>query len=173
MSEEIPKIIPYNKENKNYRKNLGDDKIFIFQCSNENEKLRIGLKEINAYSPYYYEAFYTKEELNKKNEAFKAIKDVDNIINQLLKLFENKDTILKYADEGQNIIVSFQVPTWAEIVEISFELEKKTIENKDEGLMFLFDIQKNNISIINEIKEKCKNNPNDPIAKEILKLLPN
>ncbi len=173
MSEEKLEIIELNEDNKKCRKNLGDDKIFRFECTKIDEKLRIGLKEINAYSPYYYETFYTKDELNEKNEAFKAIKDIDKIIDQLEKLFEKKETILKYAEDEQNIIVSFQVPTFADIIEIPFELEKKTIENKDDGLMNLFKIQKINIEIINEIKEKCKNNSNDPMAKEILKLLPN
>ena len=146
MSEEKLEIIELNEDNKKCRKNLGDDKIFRFECTKIDEKLRIGLKEINAYSPYYYETFYTKDELNEKNEAFKAIKDIDKIIDQLEKLFEKKETILKYAEDEQNIIVSFQVPNFAEIIEIPFELEKKTIENKDDGLMNLFKIQKIMIS---------------------------
>ena len=81
-------------------------------------------------------------------------------------------SVLKNGEDDESIIVSFQIPNFAEIVEINFDLEKKTIEKKDDGLIFLFKLQKKNINIINEIKKECENNPNDPIAKEILKLLP-
>lgn len=172
MSEEAPEIIKIDKKNEKCRKTLGDDKIFRFECEHIDEKLRLSLKEINAYSPYYYEAFYEKEELNKWKSLFKAIEKIDELIEQLLKLFEKKETILKEVDNGKKISICFKVPNFAEIFDVKFDLERKTIENKDDGLMLLFEIQKDNLKIINEIKEQCKNNQNDSLSKEILDLFP-
>ena len=109
MSEEAPEIIKIDKKNEKCRKTLGDDKIFRFECEHIDEKLRLSLKEINAYSPYYYEAFYEKEELNNRKSLFKAIEKIDELIEQLLKLFEKKETILKEVDNGKKNSICFKV----------------------------------------------------------------
>ena len=51
--------------------------------------------------------------------------------------------------------------------------KKKTIEEKDKALLFLFDIEKKNINILNRIKEQCLKNPKEPACQKILELLNN
>ena len=171
--EEKLRIIKIDEvEDKKTIKKLEPDKMFKFECENKNEVLKISLKEINVYSPYYYEAFYTKDNLFKKNDIFKSVKNIDKIIEQLLKLIE-KNATLKKADDDDKIIISFQIPSFAETIDINFELEKKTIENKDDGLMFLYEIQRKNQDIIEEIKKLCKRKKNEQISKQITQIFAN
>ena len=163
------KIIKIGQVDKKYVKKLGDDKIFKFECENINEKLRIGLIEINAYSPYYYEAFFSKDDLDEKNDVFRAKRTIDEIIVSLLKLFEKRGNLGN--TEGDNI--TFLIPSFDEYEEIKFELEKKTVEAKDTALLDLFEIQKDNIKILNKIREECRKKPNDPVLQKILECLNN
>ena len=163
------KLIKINEVDKNIQKKL-DEKLFKFECDNVDGVLRIGLKEINKYSPYYYEKFYQKEELDNKDDLFKSLRDIDAVKIRLVKCF-NKMAVLKNAEDGKNVIVFFSFPNFDEIIEVNFELERKTIEDKDAGLMCLFEIQKKNIDIINKIKEQCLKHSKDPISKQILQLL--
>ena len=168
---EIQKIIKIEEVDKSIQKGL-DEKLFQFECDNVNGKLRIGLKEINKYSPYYYEKYYSKKELDDINDLFKALKDIDAVKKRLNKCF-NKMAVLKNAKDGKNLNVFFQIPSFDETIDINFELERKTIQDKDAGLMCLFEIQKKNIAIINKIKEQCLKNQKDPVSKQILQLLNN
>ena len=171
MDENLEKeIIQMKKEEKEYYKLLGKKTLFKFECDEIYGNLRIGLKEINRYSPYYYEKFYSKQELDEKNTVFKSQNNIGQVKNQLLKLFK-KNSTLKLANDGINIIVSFEIANFAEIITIEFELERKTMENKDKGLEILFQIQKKNIEIFSEIKKECENNSKDPAAVGILQLL--
>lgn len=166
------RIIKIEETDEKLQKKLDKDKIFRFECEKMNDQIRLGLKEINSYSPYYYERFYTKKELEEKNPAFKALSDLDEIKGQLLEMFGEKETILSHGNNG-NIIISFKISFFKINKETNFELDKKTIENKDDGLMFLFGIQKKNIEIINKIRKQCLKNKNDETSQKILQLLLN
>ena len=163
-------IIKVEDVDENFRKMLGTDKIFQFECEKIGEKLRLGLTEINVFTPYYYENFYTKEDFDNINPIFKAKSNIDEIERLLNKLF-GKRAILKNADDGVNIIICIQTNALEEDIEINFELERKTIDKKDAGLLALFKIQKKNIEIFNKIREQCRKNKNEEAAKKILELL--
>jgi hypothetical protein len=66
--DENLKMIKIDDVDESLRKNLNFETIFKFQCENVDNKLRLGLKEINKFSPYYYERFFTKEELDEINK---------------------------------------------------------------------------------------------------------
>lgn len=171
MKVENPKIIKIEEVDNSIQKRL-DEKLFRFECDIVNENLRIGLKEINKYSPYYYEKYFSKEDLDTINDLFKSLKDVDAVKKRLIKCF-NKMAVLKNAKDGENLYIFFNIPSFDEMVEVNFELERKTIQDKDAGLMYLFEIQKKNIAIINKIREQCLKNQKDPVSKQILQLLNN
>lgn len=172
-SERIIKIDEV--QNKSFIKELDNDKSFRFEFENKNETLRIGLKEINAYSPYYYEAFYTKDELDEKKAVFKSLKSIDDVIAQLSKLMEKTGNLKneKGDNKCEKIAILFEIPNFAETEIIKFELEKKTIEDKDKGLMFLFEIQKKNIDIFNQIKKLSDKYKNEQVFKKIKEILVN
>ena len=81
------RIIRIEEVPKEHRKFLGDDKIFMFECEIVDDTLRLGLKEINCFSPYYYEAFFTLDSLYQKNSVFKACKNLEEVKTHILTLF--------------------------------------------------------------------------------------
>ena len=154
-------------------KKLGEDKIFKFECTIESENLKLSLKEVNSYSPYYYEVFYTKEELYQMREFFRAFKTLEEIQKNIIALFGIKTTILESLEDDAKIKLHIESMVLAEHVEVDFILERKTVENMDEALYFLYKLQKNKFNIIEKIKSICqeKNNKNEKIAKDILETL--
>ena len=170
--EENPadKIIKIEDVDEKFRKMLGTDKIFRFECEKRGQYLRLGLTEINVFTPYYYEKYLTKSDFDNINPIFKVENNLDEIEETLNRLFE-KRAILKNVDDGKKMIICFQMQLFDKDIETNFELDRKTIDNKDEGLLTLFNIQKKNIEIFNKIKEQCKKNKKEPVSQKILDLL--
>lgn len=169
---EDQKIIKIESVEKEFRKNLDHDTIFKFECENVDGELRLGLKEINKYSPYYYESYYTQSDLELIHDMFRAFNDIESAKNALNNVFD-KNATLKMKNDKTNISIIFKIDFFGKIHEIVFDLKRKTISNKDDGLMFLFEIQKKNIEIINAIKDKCSKHSKEEASKKILELLRN
>ena len=174
-SQSEPEIIKSENVQKELQKSLGSDKIFKFSCDIEYDKLRIGLKEINCYSPYYYETFFTLEELQKKNAVFKACKTLKEVQNHLLTLFGRDTAFLKSLDNDKQIQICLKMYDISKKIDEDFILERKTIENKDKSLMFLFAIQKDNIKLFERIKQVCQEEKykGEKLAGKIVTLLTN
>ena len=103
QDQEIIKIADVDK--KEYKK-LGEDKLFKFECTVEGQQLRLGLKEINCYSPYYYEVFYTLEELYNMKDFFRAKTGLEEIQSNLIALFSRKTTKLESLENDSKIKIS-------------------------------------------------------------------
>ena len=168
--DENLKMIKIDDVDESLRKNLNFETIFKFQCENVDNKLRLGLKEINKFSPYYYERFFTKEELDEINDTFRALRNIDAVKKQLLRCFQKRAT-LNEVKGSPNLNIHFKIPNFDEVIEIDLEVERKTIEDKDAGIMTLFGIQKKNIAIINKIKEKCREEKKEKTAQMILEAI--
>ena len=168
--DENLKMIKIDDVEESLRKRLNNETIFKFQCDNVDNKLRLGLKEINKFSPYYYERFFTKEELDEINDTFRALRNIDAVKKQLLRCFQKRAT-LNEVKGSPNLNIHFKIPNFDEVIEIDLEVERKTIEDKDAGIMTLFGIQKKNIAIINKIKEKCLKEKKEKAAQMILEAI--
>ena len=157
------------------QKRIGDDNIFRFECDIEDDHLRIGLKEINVYSPYYYETFFTLDELQKKNEIFKSCNTLEKVKEHLVKLFQGKNTILHSLEDDKKIRMDLKMWDISTLIDDNFILDRKTIEKKDEGLMDEYNIQKENINLLEGIKAICESDEfkNEKIAKDIVNILNN
>ena len=166
------RIIRIEEVPKEHRKFLGDDKIFMFECEIVDDTLRLGLKEINCFSPYYYEAFFTLDSLYQKNSVFKACKNLEEVKTHILTLF-NGNGVLKSESDDEKILLILKMYNISLVIQESFELERKTIEDKDEALMKLFNIQKNNINLFQKIIEKCEDDDykDQKAAQDILNIL--
>ena len=99
--------------------------MFRIEIGQRDEYLRIGLKEINVNPPYYYESFYTKEDLENINDLFKSLKNINSVVIQLSKFIKYNVTLKSDIDE--TIIVSFIIFCFAEDEVINFHLKKKNI----------------------------------------------
>ena len=168
--DENLKMIKIDDVDESLQKRLNPKTIFKFQCDNVDNKLRLGLKEINKFSPYYYERFFTKEELDEINDTFRALRNIDAVKKQLLRCFQKRAT-LNEVKGSPNLNIHFKIPNFDEVIEIDLEVERKTIEDKDAGIMTLFGIQKKNIAIINKIKEKCLKEKKEKTAQMILEAI--
>ena len=132
--DENLKMIKIDDVEESLRKRLNHETIFKFQCDNVDNKLRLGLKEINKFSPYYYERFYTKEELEEIDDTFRALRSIDAVKKQLLRCF-NKRAKLTEIKDSPNLNIHFEIPNFDEIIQIDLEVDRKTIEDKDAGIM--------------------------------------
>ena len=168
--DENLKMIKIDDVEESLRKRLNHETIFKFQCDNVDNKLRLGLKEINKFSPYYYERFYTKEELDEIDDTFRALRSIDAVKKQLLRCFHKRAKLIEIKD-SPNLNIHFEIPNFDEIIQIDLEVDRKTIEDKDAGIMTLFGIQKKNIAIINKIKEKCLKEKKEKAAQMILEAI--
>ena len=169
QDKEIIKMADVDK--KEYKK-LGEDKFFKFECTVEGQQLRLGLKEINCYSPYYYETYYTLEELQNLREFFRSYDNLGDIQSNLKALFSRQAT-LESLENDAKIKLHIEAVVLADDVEMDFILERKTVDNVDEALYFLYKLQKNKYNILEKIKTVCKNKneKTEKIAKEILEIL--
>ena len=149
--------------------NGGKDTVFMFECEVMNDSLRLGLKEINCYSPYYYEAFYSLEELQKKNNVFKSCQTLEIVKDHLMRLFPLKEQKIESLDEGAKIKITLHMFDISIRIEECFELNRKITDSKDDALMFLFNIQKNNYNLFDRIKNACQGEDNED-TREIIKL---
>ena len=168
MSEEA--LVSIKEVDNDKIKKLDKDKTFKFECD-VDDKLRLGLREIDYYSPYYFENFYTKKELEEINPIFRACNTLSEIQEHFFNLFKEKTTKLQLAENGENIIISFTVGWISGLKEIKFELIRKTVENKDKALETLYTVQKNNYEILEQIKAACSDDTKDNIAKKIFDLI--
>lgn len=120
MSEKIHKI---SESSPDLIKKLDKDKKFKFECEVCDNRIRLGLKEVN--SPNYFENFFTKDELIQKNPIFNQCNDLNEIQNHLIYLFPTKKTTLEYAENKENINITFIFGVISGTTEVIFELEKK------------------------------------------------
>ena len=175
MVEDEKKNIIKLSDVREQKKSLDEDKIFRFECDVHDDQIRLGLREINVYTPYYYEIFFTLEQLKKKNRAFEGCKDLEEAKGHFLILFNKENTFLKSLDDGEKIEICLKIYYIAVEVDESFILERKIINEKDEALNDLFDIQKFNIQLLEDIKKICQDEKykNVKVAKNIFNLLMN
>ena len=170
--EQEQKVIKKSDVDPNLQKKLGNDKLFQFECEVVKDgRLRIGLKEIHKYSPYYYENFYELKDLEMKDQLFKGCKGLEDICSRLKRAFHKEYTVLRQKDNYQTIEVAYEIEFFEEQSKVVFNLERKTMTNKDDGLKFLYEIQKKNIEILDKIKQQCLKNKDDQHAQKLLKLL--
>ena len=156
-------------------KNLGSDKIFKLELDIANDQIRIGLKEVNVYTPYYYETFYTLDKLKIKNNGFNSCNTLEDVKGHLITLFDSEKTYLESKDNFEKIKICFEMYIISGPVKENFILKRETIKEKDDALLTLFDIQIKNIEAFRKIENICKEEKykGDKVAQNILKLLKN
>ena len=59
------------------KKSLGGNRKVEFHCDIHDDKLRMYVKGISGYNPYYYEALLTFEQIIEKCYAFTACKSLE------------------------------------------------------------------------------------------------
>ena len=106
------------KSNANLQKTL-----FKFDCTVQEGKIRLALKQTNNNTPYY-EAFFTLEELYQKNSCFKACGNLEDAQKHLLAMYQNESTSLKSLEGDKKIEINFVIFIISKKENLSFILDK-------------------------------------------------
>ena len=106
-------------------------------------------------------------------DFFRAKTGLEEIQSNLIALFSRKTTKLESLENDSKIKLHIEAVVLADDVEMDFILERKTVNNMDEALYFLYKLEKNKYNILEKIKTVCKNKneKTEKIAKEILEIL--
>lgn len=184
MSEEneidIPiKIIKKETVIEGKRKALSKDTIYKFVCEVLEDRLFLRLIEIESFSPYYFEAIFTLEELYNLNKIFKSCSTLESIRKHLFALFSDKNTKLTLEgvpdddDQNKQIEITLKAHDISVVKDVIFDLKLKMVpeSDKDKALMFLYRIQKSKNSLFEKIKEICQSDKGGNVSQNILALL--
>jgi len=125
------KLIKLNDFKNCLQKSLGGNRIVEFNCDVQDDKLRMYLKEISTYNPYYYEALLTFEQIIEKYAGFQGCKSLEQVQMNLILLFQNPDTKLESLDNDAKIQISFTLHDISNIVEVNFILDRKVKVDED------------------------------------------
>ena len=140
-------IIKLNDEEEKLTKSIGD-KMFKFESTIDDDyQLRLSLKEVNCYSPYFYEIYFTYSDLISKYQPYEGMGSIKKIKSSIDSIFHKPTTRLELTENDTKIIIHGE-STYLEIpYNLDFELDRKTVENKDGALKFLYNIEDNNYII--------------------------
>ena len=125
------KLIKLNDFKNCLQKSLGGNRIVEFNCDVQDDKLRMYLKEISTYNPYYYETLLTFEQIIEKSYAFKACETLEEVQIHLLRIFTQPYTILKSLDNDTKIQISFKLWVFTRPIEVNFILDRKVKVDED------------------------------------------
>jgi hypothetical protein len=141
---------------------LNSQTLFQFSTDIENDKLVLKLNEIGAFSPFIYLKKLTLDDFIKNHKMFRSCENLQEVQNHFAILFaNNKIKLTQNKDEENAIILNIKTRNISEDVQIKIEGERKMTTRKDESLMKLYKIQKNEIKILKEIENFIKENEKD------------
>ena len=150
-----------------------DDIEYELLLFKENDKIHFILKETKIFVPFTFEGYFSLDDFIKRHNGFKSCDNLDDILKHLYNLYnKNKISInnLGYEKERYLFIMAWDISE--EFQSENFALTQKMTENKDEDLLHLYKIQKNEIKLLKEIKSMIEGKlpKENPIYKEITKL---
>ena len=141
---------------------LNSQTLFQFSTDIEDDKLVLKLNEIGAFSPFIYLKKLTLDDFIQNHKMFRSCGNLQEVQNHIAILFaNNKIKLTQNKDEEDAIILNIKTRNISEDVQIKIEGERKMTTQKDESLMKLYKIQKNEIKILKEIENFIKENGKD------------
>ena len=156
---------------KNERIELDNDTIYRFSCTVNNNLLTLRLSEIGSFAPFIYETELTIEDIHSNYKMFRSCDTLEEVKSHIDKLFNKKQFKLKKEKEG---FIKFIITTHhiSKIVVIEVEAKRIMTCKKDEALLKLYKIEKDEIKLLKEIENIIKDMGSSNLMnkyKEILK----
>ena len=132
---------------------LDEQTLFQFSCYTKNEKICLKLREIGALAPFIYIKKITLEGFKDIHPMFRSCDDLKTVEKHINKLFHDKKIELKPPKE-KNDSINFIIKAGniSEEVTIQIPGERMITSEKDEALMKLYEIQKDQIKLLKEIE---------------------
>ena len=146
---------------------LDNDTIFRFSCSVEDENLKLKLSEIGSFAPYIYEKLITLDEMKQQYKMFRSCENLKEVKRHIDNLFRDKKIELT-KDKEDTITFNLTVYSISEVKKIQIEANRIMTTKKDDALLRLYHIEKDQIKLLKEIDKFCKNlgpNGNNIIEK--------
>ena len=143
------------------------DKVhYEFKMILEEDKIHFWIKEDKIFAPYTFEEYFTYDQFVEHHKIFKACDDLNEILGHLNKLYDKNRIKLMAIGTNHDRILVFNLSFISEPEEQTpnFVLELKMTENKDEDLLKLYKIQKDQIAALKNIKQLLKE---EQLSKEL------
>ena len=135
---------------------LDNDTIFRFSCSVEDENLKLKLSEIGSFAPYIYEKLITLDEMKQQYKMFRSCENLKEVKRHIDNLFRDKKIELT-KDKEDTITFNLTVYSISEVKKIQIEANRIMTTKKDDALIRLYHIEKDQIKLLKEIDKYCKN----------------
>ena len=141
---------------KNKQIRLNEETLFQFDCSEDDECLTLKLSEIDAVAPFIYIKKITLKELQTEvHKMFKALDKLKEAKEHIEKLFIDGRIKLRQEKEEE---IFFDITAYyiSEEVTFSIILEREMTKYKDQMLLKLYEIQKQQLKKLKEIEKSAK-----------------
>ena len=142
------KVINSTDIDKNKQIRLNEETLFQFDCSEDDEYLTLKLNEIDALAPFIYiKKIALKELQTNVHKMFKALDKLKEAKQHIEKLFTDGRIKLRQEKE-EEIFFDIKAYYISEEVTFSIILEREMTKNKDQMLLKLYEIQKQQLKKI-------------------------
>ena len=139
-------------------KDLDNKNQYILKMFLEEDKIHFWLKEDKIHAPFTFEESLTYDQFVQLHQIFKACDDLKDIIGHLNKLYDQKRIkLITLGGRGKKMLM-FNVDFISQkgIDTEHFTLELKMTENKDDDLLKLYKIQKDQIAALRNVFKLIK-----------------
>ena len=132
-----------------------NDKIFQFFCTIKNEKISLKLCEIGSFAPFIYIKNITLEGFKEIHSMFRSCDNLETVKKHIDKLFaDGKIELTQQKDDSINFVITAR--NISEKVTIEIPGDRIITNEKDEALMTLYKIQKDQIKLLKDISNYIK-----------------
>ena len=141
------------QEKKMYLIDECDEIHFEFRMILEEDKIHFWLKEDKVFTPFTFEKFFTYEQFVEHHKIFKACDNLKEIHKHLINLYNAKRIKLMAVGGSNERMIIFNVAFISNQEEKTqdFTLELNMTENKDDDLLRLYNIQKDQIAALRKV----------------------
>ena len=141
------------QEKKMYLIDENDEIHFEFRMILEEDKIHFWLKEDKIFTPFTFEQFFTYEQFVEHHKIFKACDNLKEIHKHLINLYNAKRIKLMAVGGSNERMIIFNVAFISNQEEKTkdFTLELNMTENKDDDLLRLYNIQKDQIAALRKV----------------------
>ena len=153
------------------RISLDENTHFRYSSTVENKKLCLLLQPIGEYAPFTYQKKLTWEEILKIHAAFKSCEgNLDEVKKHFDTLFHTNNMKLKRVSDDT---ISLQITIGNISVDVKLDVPVSRIltSHKDEALMKLYKIEKNEIKLLKDIENWLKTQKESEEINELKKIL--
>ena len=134
---------------------LNNQTLFQFTTYIEKDKLVFKLAEIGVFAPYIYLKKLTLQDFQDIHHMFKSCDDLESVQKHILALF-SQNQIKLTQENDDSITFNITGKNISKTVKIEIKGERKMATEKDDVLLKLYHIQKNEIKLMKEIMKVTK-----------------